>query len=75
MIAPTEAQRHGWMAQWRAAGPVLERIRLLELATADMGRIAAALEDACLAGVRAADPGRVSGLVEQQRFLHRRSGS
>lgn len=75
MIAPTEAQRHGWMAQWRAAGPVLERIRLLELAIVDMGRIAAALEDACLAGVQSLDPERISGLVEQQRLLHRRSGS
>lgn len=75
MIARTEAQRHEWMAQWRAAGPALQRIRLLELATADLGRIASALEDACLEGVRALDPERISGLVEQQRLLHRRSGS
>lgn len=75
MTLPTEAQRHAWMAQWRAAGPALERIRLRELATADLGRIAAALEDACLEGVRARDPGRISGLVEQQRLLHRRTGT
>lgn len=75
MTVPTEAQRRGWMAQWRAAGPVLERIRVMELATTDMGRLAAALDDACLAAVRAADPERVSGLVEQQRLLHRQFGT
>lgn len=69
MIAPTEAQRCAWMAQWRAAGPALEQVRLQELATADLARIAEALEDACLAAVAAADPLRISGLVVQQRIL------
>lgn len=50
----------------------MEQIRLQELAVADLGRIASALEDACLAAVRAADPARLSGLVEQQRILHSR---
>lgn len=71
MMPPSEAQRRAWMEQWRAAGPALEQVRLHELATADLGRIAAALEDACLAAVTAADPARISGLVVQQRLLQR----
>lgn len=75
MTPHTERQHRAWMAQWRAAGPVLEQIRLQELAVADLGRIASALEDACLAAVRAAEPARLSGLVEQQRILHSRTAA
>jgi hypothetical protein len=69
MSPHAEAQRRAWMEQWRAAGPALERVRLQELATADLGRIAESLEDACLAAVSAADPARISGLVVQQQIL------
>lgn len=60
------------MAQWRAAAVALERVRLQELGEADLVRIAADLEDACLAAVRAEGATLTSGLVEQQRVLHRR---
>lgn len=72
MTLHIERQQRAWMAQWRAAGPVLEQIRLQELAVADMGRIASALEDACLAAVRGRELTQRSGLVEQQRILHSR---
>ncbi len=72
MIPHIERQQRAWIAQWRAAGPVLEQVRLQELATADLGKIASALEDACLEAVRYREPTRQTGLVEQQRILHSR---
>ena len=63
------------MAQWRAAAVALERVRLEELRTADLARIAADLDDACLAAVRAHGSELNSGLIEQQRLLHRRNGA
>jgi hypothetical protein len=74
MTAPTDAQRQGWMAQWRSAAVALERVRLQELGTADLGRIAADLDDACLASARANGSTLTSGLIEQQRVLHRGNG-
>jgi hypothetical protein len=62
------------MAQWRAAAVALERVRLEELRTADLARIVADLDDACLASVRAHGSEPTSGLIEQQRILHRRRG-
>ena len=72
MTTPTDAQRQGWMAQWRSAAVALERVRLQELRTADLARIAADLDDACLASARANGFELTSGLIEQQRLLHRR---
>ncbi len=60
------------MAQWRSAAVALERVRLQEIRTADLARIAADLEDACLAAARAQGSEPTSGLIAQQRFLHRR---
>jgi hypothetical protein len=74
MTAPTDAQRQGWMAQWRSAAVALERVRLQELRAADLARIAADLDDACLASLRAHGPDVTSGLIEQQRILHRGRG-
>jgi hypothetical protein len=71
MVTPTDAQRRAWMAQWRRAGPALERVRLDELFSAKLSRIADDLEDACVASVRATPPGPVSGLIAQQAALHR----
>jgi len=71
MTTPTDAQRRAWVAQWRSAAVALERVRLQELQAADLARIAADLDDACLASVRAAGPAPSSGLIAQQRFLHR----
>ena len=61
------------MAQWRSAAVALERVRLAELGSADLARIAADLDDASLvaAGNRARSV--TSGLIEQQRLLHHRS--
>lgn len=59
------------MAQWRAAAPALERVRIAELRQADLAVVAAELDDA----LRAAAPARAaspeSGLVVQQRLFHR----
>ncbi len=68
---PTEEQRRTWMRQWRSAAVELERVRLEELRDLDLGRVAMALEDACLEAVRRNPPGPTSGLLEQQRLLHR----
>lgn len=75
MMTPTDDQRRAWMAQWRAAAVALERVRLQELSTADLGRIAADLDDACLASARASALEPTSGLIAQQRVLHRRPGT
>jgi len=71
MATPTEAQRRTWLAQWRSAAVALERVRLDELRTANLTRIAADLEDACMASVRANAPAPTSGLVAQQVLLQR----
>lgn len=71
MLAMTAAQRHAWMAQWRAAGPALERVRVDEMRRADLAVVADELEEALqtAAPVRAVSP--ASGLVEQQCLFHR----
>ena len=71
MATATDAQRRAWMAQWRSAAVALERVRIDELAKADLTRIAADLDDACMAAVRANAPAPTSGLVEQQAIFHR----
>lgn len=75
MTMATDIQRRAWMAQWRGAAIALARVRLQELADADLARIAADLDDACLASVRAGETAPTSGLIEQQRFLHRTRGA
>ena len=74
MPTPTDAQQRAWMAQWHSAAVALERVRLQELDTADLSRIAADLDDACTASARARETVPTSGLIAQQRFLHRRHG-
>ena len=59
------------MRQWWSAAVELERVRLEELRDLDLGRVAIALEDATLEAVRRHPPGPTSGLIEQQRLLHR----
>ena len=63
------------MQQWRSAAIEMERVRLMELSAVDLARVAADLEDACLASAIAARDSRASGLIEQQRWLHRRTRS
>lgn len=72
MIPPTEAQRQAWMAQWRRAAPALERVRLAELLAADLGRIAADLDDVSVAAARVRGRSVTSGLIAQQQAFHRR---
>jgi len=73
MTSPTSAQQRAWMAQWRSAAVELARVGQVERAHVDLGRVAADLEDACVASAREAllSP-PTSGLIDQQRWLHRR---
>ena len=71
MTQPTDAQQRAWMAQWRSASVALARVRQREIDTADLARAAADLDDACLASARTRGPALTSGLVAQQRALHR----
>ena len=61
------------MAQWRSAAVALERVRLAELDSADLARIAADLDDASIAAARVRGLSVSSGLIEQQRLFHRRT--
>ncbi|MDZ4673071.1 MAG: hypothetical protein SGI84_01370 [Gemmatimonadota bacterium] len=72
MTTPTEAQRREWMAQWRSAAIALERVRLMELRSADLARIATDLDDASCQAARARAAIATSGLIAQQRLFHRR---
>lgn len=72
MTPPTQAQRLAWMAQWRSAAIELARVRLSELDSADLGRIAADLDDASISAGRARGLLVTSGLIAQQWTLHRR---
>lgn len=76
MTPPSSAQQHAWMAQWRSAAVALARVGQSELMHVDLWRVAADLEDACVSSARAAAmTSASSGLVEQQRWLHRRARS
>lgn len=74
MTLPTTTQQHAWMAQWRSAAVELARVGQAELSLVDLWRAASDLEDACVESARAdhVDPS-VCGLIEQQRWLHRRA--
>ncbi len=73
MTTPTSAQQRAWMAQWRSAAEELARVGQAELEHVDRWRVAADLEDACVASAREARLAPPSsGLIEQQRWLHRR---
>lgn len=75
MTAPTEAQQRTWMAQWRSAAIALERVRLLELESADLARIAADLDDVSRLAARTRATVTTSGLIAQQRLFHRHQPS
>ncbi len=68
---PTAAQQRAWLAQWRAAAVALEQQRWLEFRQADLGMVAAQLEDALLQSLRTDPPGLSSGLIQQQQLFHR----
>jgi len=74
-MAMDAAAQRAWMAQWRDAGPALEAQRRHELRMlSDREALAAthALLDVAL--LTPINPARLtdSGLVHQQRLLHRR---
>jgi len=74
MTRPTVVQQQAWMAQWRSAAVELARVRLAEISNADLWRVAADLEDACVASARAEQLAiATSGLIEQQRWMHARA--
>ncbi|MEO7083601.1 MAG: hypothetical protein ABI442_22970 [Gemmatimonadaceae bacterium] len=61
-----------WVRTWRQAGPLLEAIRAEELQHTDVAqfiRMTADLFDALLTKGQLSE---TSGLVDQQRILHRR---
>ena len=73
MTSPTSAQQRAWMAQWRSASVELPRVGQAELESVDAWRVAADLEDACVASaLEASLASPSSGLIDQQRWLHRR---
>ena len=75
MKRPTEMQRQAWMAQWRSAAIALSQVRLAELGSVDLARVAADLDDASREVVRARGSAVTSGLVVQQRLFHSRRPS
>jgi hypothetical protein len=61
------------MEQWRSAAVALARVQQAERVSVDLARVAADLEDACRIAALAAQRGpQTSGLIEQQRWFHRR---
>jgi hypothetical protein len=64
-------QARAWIAQWRSAAIALERVKADEVAHANCIVIAAQLEDVSLAAIARNPPRPTSGLIEQQRILHR----
>lgn len=73
MNAPTSVQQQAWMAQWRSAAVELARVGQAELSNVDLSRVAADLEEACVASARADQLApATSGLIDQQRWMHRR---
>jgi hypothetical protein len=75
MVSVDAAAQHRWVEQWKAAGKALEEQRRRELVSLTADRALAAIE----ALLALASPERLgterrtgSGLVEQQRLLHRR---
>lgn len=70
MTPVPDAQQLAWMAQWRSAAVALERVRIQEIRALDLARVAADLDDACLATVHTAGPRPTSGLIAQQRIFH-----
>ncbi len=64
-----------WLAAWRRAGPELERIRRDEIRHADTLGAIESLTDAFRIAQRDLGARMESGLVEQQRWFAKWSGS
>jgi hypothetical protein len=72
MTTPTLEQQRAWMAQWRAAGPALARVRADEIRETDLSLMIMSLGDAYRAARAVPSSVAESGLVEQQRLFHGR---
>ncbi len=68
---PTNAQKRRWIEQWRSAGVALARVRAEELQRVDLLEVSVQLEDASRMAIARHPPLPSSGLIEQQRILHR----
>jgi hypothetical protein len=60
-----------WLAGWRKAGPVLERLRAEVIRNSDTAGAIEQLSDAFESALRQYPPAATSGLVEQQRIFAR----
>jgi hypothetical protein len=73
---PSDARLHRkWLAQWRRAGAALKRVRADELAILSAADALAASETLLAIGAQvplSVDRLTWSGLIEFQRYLHRR---
>lgn len=65
------ARAQAWVAAWRRAGPELARMRREAIRAADVARSIPAFDGLFESAVRDGPPGPTSGLVDQQRWLHR----
>ncbi|MGH7946909.1 MAG: hypothetical protein ACREH8_12480 [Opitutaceae bacterium] len=68
MGATRETARE-WVARWRTLGPILERERATEFASADLTKTMAAFESVLRASLQSRPPSPDSGLIEQQRLF------
>lgn len=60
-----------WVKRWQSAGAALEKIRKDNIRKADTPLAIELLDDAFHSALRLSPPKPISGLVEQQRLLHR----
>jgi hypothetical protein len=58
-----------WLAGWRSAYPVLERLRVDDIRNSDTTVAIEQLSDAFESALRHCPPSATSGLVEQQRLF------
>jgi hypothetical protein len=72
-MRPVSRREREWLAQWRQAGPALERVRAAELARLSSTDALAAADTLLAIGATIALPShrvRWSGLIDFQRQLH-----
>ncbi len=60
-----------WIAGWKAAGPVLEKLRKDAIRNSDTAKAIEQLSDAFDSALLHYPPSKTSGLVEQQRLFAR----
>lgn len=60
-----------WVRRWKSAGTELEKIRKKQIRGSDTRLAIELLDDAFRSALRLFPPKPTSGLVEQQKLLHR----